>query len=137
MNTSRFQIPDANMSFFCLPAIWKTAFESGSRDFSSFKNFVIPVTNLCQGQWKLNRENTKLQEPERNCPFQNHFLTSSQLLLYLAVKQNAILTKLSFLGRAKNNKYILQGVSLIIIIFIEITQWLEWCDQLLQNANSY
>ena len=38
----------------------KTAFESLSRDFSSFKNVVVSVTNLCQDQLKISRENTKL-----------------------------------------------------------------------------
>ena len=43
----------------------KTAFEGISCDFSLFKNFVVSVTNLCQGQLKISQENAKL--PKKPC----------------------------------------------------------------------
>ena len=56
----------------CLQTMKKTAFESLSRDFSSFKNFVVSVTNMCQGQWKISPENVKLpKKPRRNLLSQN------------------------------------------------------------------
>ena len=45
---------------------WKTAFESLSRDFSSFKNVVVSLKNMCQGQLKISRENAKLPRKPRN-----------------------------------------------------------------------
>ena len=44
----------------------KRAFESLSRDFSSFKNIVVSLTNLCQGQLKISRVNAKLPRKPRN-----------------------------------------------------------------------
>ena len=44
----------------------KRAFESLSRDFSLFKNVVVSLTNLCQGQLKISRENAKLPRKPRN-----------------------------------------------------------------------
>ena len=42
----------------------KRAFESLSRDFSSFKNVVVSLTNLCQGQLKKVEKTRKY--PENN-----------------------------------------------------------------------
>ena len=53
-------------SYLCLQTLEKTAFESLSRDFSSFKNVVVSLTNLCQGQLKISRENAKLPRKPRN-----------------------------------------------------------------------
>ena len=38
----------------------KTAFESLSRGLSWFKNVIVSLTNLCQGQLKISPENAKI-----------------------------------------------------------------------------
>ena len=53
-------------SYLCLQTIKKQAFESLSRDFSLFKNVVVSLTNLCQGQLKISRENAKLPRKPHN-----------------------------------------------------------------------
>ena len=55
-----------NTSYLCLQTMKKRAFESVSHDFSSFKNVVVSLTNLCQGQLKISRENTKLPRKPGN-----------------------------------------------------------------------
>ena len=44
----------------------KTVFESLSHDFSTFKNVVVSLTNLYQGQLKISQENAKLPRKPRN-----------------------------------------------------------------------
>ena len=51
----------------------KQAFESLSRDFSSFKNVVVSLTNVRQGQLKISRENA---QPEKKIPPKDTPMTS-------------------------------------------------------------
>ena len=61
-------ITSSYTSNLCLQTMEKTAFESLSHDFSSFKNFVVSVTNLCQGNLKISQENAKLSKCLFNFP---------------------------------------------------------------------
>ena len=49
-----------------LQTMEKTAFESLSRDFPRLKMSWLLLTNLCQGQLKISRENAKLPRKPRN-----------------------------------------------------------------------
>ena len=67
----------SNTGVQCLQTMNKTSFESLSCDFSWFKEFVVSVTNLFQGQLNTlykSRKREITQKPtqsERNLPFQN------------------------------------------------------------------
>ena len=71
-----------NTSVRCLQTMNKTACESLSQDFSSFKNFVGSVTNLCQGQLKISQEKVKIpKKPKKEFTFSKHKLLSSWSVL--------------------------------------------------------
>ena len=50
----------------CLQALQKTLFANVSHDFSSFKNLVVSVENLCRGHFSQNATQTEINLRTQN-----------------------------------------------------------------------